>query len=354
MFRIKFSTSSLCCESDSGSIALNFAGFVDDRNYIFNGIVFPKLPRNFGFVIESLFDFLQGKLSNVNDFSMVCQLNNKFLILGEDLSVDKVISRKGSILNIYLTGSTTYVGGIYLGINNIISSIIGYADSLKGFRANKEVNDDSILVLGMDYCYGDNVKKIILGVVADGVSSLGKGFFASSEAIKIFVAKVLQHVYLEQGLTLEDLSRTFRETAKHIYELNLANNKATATTFTAFVYPVQGKACIVHVGDTRAYIFSRSKLMLLTEDHKIPGTNVLTKAIGVEIVEPMYRVINFKPGDTILLISDGIYSVIGEDELTKLLLKIRNPYDVVKTVLKIASDRKVSDDASIGIIKKLF
>jgi len=354
----RVSTASLCCGADAGAIALNTVGFLEEKGFSFNGILLPRSTRGLEGALRALFEVLAGKRSSMNEvsnaLSMVYRLNDGVDSVGGDLEFVKAPFGGGCVLDVYLAGTAVRVGSMYLGVENVAPPFIGWAESLRGLRRNKVTNDDSVLVLGMAYCYGNHARRLVLGAVADGVSSLGKGYCASSESIKAFAAKVIRYAYLEQDLTPQALSEIYEETAGHVLKMNLANNSSAATTLTIVAYPVLGRAQIVHVGDSRAYLFSRGTLIRLTEDHKVPGTSVLTRAIGVRVDEPMTRAVDFEPSDSMILVSDGVYNVLRESEMRDFLSKTNNPYVVVREVLGMVEKRRTRDDASIGVITRLF
>lgn len=334
---------------------MNMVGSLEDRSFVFNGVVLPRSPSKLEEAICEVFDLVTGKIPDTlaKSMSMVYHVNNKVAVLGDELSFVSASRLNEHILRIYIAKSTTHIGDIYLNARGLRPTIVGYAGSIKGLREGKERNDDSIAVLSMSYCYGDTVRKIHIGVVADGVTSLGRGYYVSSEAIKIFTSKLLRYVYAVQDLTPGAVNEIYRETARTILDLNVKNNIRAATTFTAVVYPVLDRAHIVHVGDTRVYLFSGRELAVLTEDHKIPGTSMLTKALGVKVDEPMARSIHINPGDSIVIVSDGVYSIVGEQEIKKMLMSVSNPTMIVSSALATVKTRRGSDDASIGVIKRL-
>lgn len=348
-------TSTLFCEPDVGSIALNMVGSLDNRRFIFNGIVLPKSLMRLEDAIIEVFDIITGRLSDTStiDLSMIYHINERVAVLGDELSLKNISRQNEHVLNVYLGKSSVPVGSIYLNARGLKPKIIGYADSMRGIRKGKERNDDSIAILSMSYCYGSVVRKIHIGIVADGVSSLGSGYIVSSEAIKIFTSKILHYVYAIQDLTPEVINDLYEETAKALADHNMRNNIRAATTFTAIVYPVLDKAQIVHVGDTRAYLFSKNDLVLLTEDHKIPGTSTLTKALGIMIEEPMTKSIHIDPGDSVVIASDGVYEIVEEDKLREILMTADNLTAVVNNVLTLVKIRRGRDDASIGVIRRL-
>jgi protein phosphatase len=98
------------------------------------------------------------------------------------------------------------------------------------------------------------------------------------------------------------------------------------------------KAYIVNVGDSRAYLRSGQDLYCVTTDHSWvnevgrglglsedqlrvhPYRNILTKAVGAEDDVSVQRVeIDFLPGDLLLLCSDGLHGVAGEQAVADAL-----------------------------------
>ena len=200
-----------------------------------------------------------------------------------------------------------------------------------------------------------NVARLVIGVVADGVSSLGQGYMASSEAVKSFVSGIAKASYLNEFLNEQLALEVFDSTSDYVHRLNKVKGVTSATTFTALLYPVNGKAFVIHVGDTRLYISrSRSReVVLVSEDHRVPGTNVLTKAVGLGPVEPMHRQIDFDVGDTAVLVSDGIYTVIDMAKVMNVITGFKNVTLAINRVLSIARSAGLRDDASIAVIRFL-
>ena len=96
------------------------------------------------------------------------------------------------------------------------------------------------------------------------------------------------------------------------------------------------------VGDSRIYSFCSGVLNQLTRDHSLvqdmvelghitkeqarihPERNIITRAIGIgEQVEEDYRFVTLRPGDTILLCTDGLSGFVTDDEIASIMLKYR-------------------------------
>src|SRR5262249_61549761 len=98
------------------------------------------------------------------------------------------------------------------------------------------------------------------------------------------------------------------------------------------------RVSIAHVGDSRAYCLRDGQLVQLTDDHSLvdelmrqgrltpeeavehPQRSVITRALGPELtVDVDTRSFRARGGDVYLLCSDGLTTMLGEDEIAELL-----------------------------------
>ncbi len=111
------------------------------------------------------------------------------------------------------------------------------------------------------------------------------------------------------------------------------------TTITAAIVDAAGEeVAIGHVGDSRAYRLRDGKLERLTRDHSLveemrrkgqltdaqaedhPQRSIITRALGPEPeVEVDVQTVPALPGDVFLLCSDGLTTMLGEEQIAKLL-----------------------------------
>lgn len=353
--KTRVTTAKLCCDVDTGSLALNVVGTLEGAQLFFNGIVLPRKPGDLEGILRGIFDGVVGLGSmSVDSASLVYRAGDTFETFGNELWCEAARTSGGMVGKVYLTNSSRLVGYIFSRVRGYSPTMIGYAGSVKGSRRNKAFNDDSVIVLGASYCYGGAEKHVYVAAVADGVSSLEAGFKASSIAVKSFATKVVTSAYVNQSVDPSDIDESYRSTAEEVVRANQHHGRRSATTFTAAVYPVSGMLRIVHVGDTRAYLFYKGELLQLTEDHKIPGTHVITKALGNDVHEPQVFNTYFWPGAILVLASDGAYEIVGAHEMKHLLERLVNPAQVVGELIKMVVERAGGDDASVGIVKRLM
>ena len=170
-------------------------------------------------------------------------------------------------------------------------------------------------------------------VVADGMGGHAHGDRAARLAVETL---------LEQ-LTGRDpspalLADAMEEANRRIYQTAKAERtEGMGTTATALVvdFPY---ALVAHVGDSRAYLLRGGLLTQLTQDHSWVADrvregllrpedaqahrwkNVITNALGT-FPEVDVDLLGFrlKPGDLILLSTDGLHGVLGEEAIARVL-----------------------------------
>jgi PPM family protein phosphatase len=127
------------------------------------------------------------------------------------------------------------------------------------------------------------------------------------------------------------------------------------TTLTAVVVQ-SGKIHLAHVGDSRAYLLRDGNLRQLTEDHSLvqrmvkegkltpqeaeihPQRSVLTRALGVE---PDLQVdkdaVEVRTGDRILLCSDGLTTMVPEEEIQRIVAEHEDPQQAADALVSAAN-----------------
>ena len=171
-------------------------------------------------------------------------------------------------------------------------------------------------------------------VVADGMGGARAGEVASRIAVEAF-----ERGLPDSGSPEQRLADRVREANREIHEISRAEHERAGmgTTITA-AYLDDGQVAIAHVGDSRAYLFRDGKLQRLTQDHSLvgelvrrgklteeqaeehPQRSIITRALGpepsVDVDTWTYPV---RDGDVLLLCSDGLTSMITEEQITEIL-----------------------------------
>ena len=125
-------------------------------------------------------------------------------------------------------------------------------------------------------------------------------------------------------------------------------------TFTALV--LRGRtAHVLHVGDTRAYRFSRDHLTLLTTDHVRPNgtgrSNILTRALGVETeVRLDYASQPVAQHDRFLLCSDGVHGYLSVEVIADIMRERVSSEDTARALIRAALDAGSNDNCTALVL----
>lgn len=140
------------------------------------------------------------------------------------------------------------------------------------------------------------------------------------------------------------------------------------TTLTLVELDTDGLARFAHVGDSRAYLLREGRLRQLTTDHTVvneyvqagkisaeeaathPQRSMLTRALGLV---PVVQVDAFeeplRPGDRLLLCSDGVSSMIDDDDIAHALQR-RVPEEAAWDLVERANRAGGLDNATALVV----
>ncbi|HYC15941.1 MAG TPA: protein kinase [Pseudolabrys sp.] len=190
----------------------------------------------------------------------------------------------------------------------------------------------------------------IVAAIADGIGGAKGGRVAAETAVRGF---------LDGFCELPETMEVRRAAARVLNSLNSwiysqgrrdSNLAGMGSTFTALV--LRGRmAHVVHVGDTRAYRFSRDHLSCLTSDHaredRAGGSGVLTRALGVETeVRLDYASQPVMRHDRFLLCSDGVYQFLTSENITEILRANSASEDTARALVRAALQSGSADNCT--------
>jgi PPM family protein phosphatase len=176
-----------------------------------------------------------------------------------------------------------------------------------------------------------------LAIVADGMGGHASGEVASSIAVEMIASEY----YRSKRIPVKALEEAARMANEKIWNRAVQNQalKGMGTTCTAVAIAGR-RLSVLHIGDSRAYLLKKERLIQLSEDHtyvqelvrlgKItpeqatdhPDGNILTKSLGTapkRECDIFQAAEQFEPGDKLMLCSDGLYEYFSTDELAVLL-----------------------------------
>ena len=144
--------------------------------------------------------------------------------------------------------------------------------------------------------------------------------------------------------------------------------KGMGTTVVAALFDAE-RATLVHVGDSRCYLFRRGELRRLTDDHSWvqeqvnagiltpeeatyhPLKNVVTRALGGSLnVLPDLLEVSFEAGDSFLLCSDGLTGMMADDEISAILASDGLAESRVRALVDLANDRGGVDNITVLLV----
>lgn len=199
----------------------------------------------------------------------------------------------------------------------------------------------------------------VAACVADGVGGQAGGNLASAEAVRFFEEQLSSDPACEMGRILEQAHQRIWEMGEASAEL-----KGLATTFTGcriIHYELQG----VNVGDSRLHILRGNGIKQLTVDQTevarllregklpkedaadYPRRNILESAIGAQRLKIDKIDFLLRPGDRVLLTTDGVHNSITKRELRDFSLKYRSAIDFAKKVEEVVDSRGPRDNFTL-------
>lgn len=224
---------------------------------------------------------------------------------------------------------------------------------------------------------GDSEESTFGLVVADGMGGQVGGEVASRSAIQTLMALVMKapkwvikmneteaHELMERAIRyFKRVDSALTEKAKS--EPGLAG---MGTTLTA-AYNTGREAFIVHVGDSRAYLYRANQLYQLTRDQTVaqaladagsispeevpthPLRHMLTNAIGYRAgqVEAEIQQIPLYDGDRLLLCSDGLTEMLDDEVIASTLEKYPAPAEACNILVDLALQNGGKDNVTVLI-----
>jgi protein phosphatase len=206
-----------------------------------------------------------------------------------------------------------------------------------------------------------------LFMVADGMGGALAGELASRMCAEAFAElDLIEH----QGE--EALRATIGIANRRIWERSRTDVEATGmgTTVTAALVGDDGVVSFAHVGDSRAYLLRDGALQRLSEDHSLvhelvrqgqlseveaeqhPQRSVITRALGTEEeVQIDTFSLAAKPGDVLLLCTDGLNTMISEQVIAEALGSPTEAADVARRLVRAALKAGGEDNVTAVVVR---
>ncbi len=224
----------------------------------------------------------------------------------------------------------------------------GYASSI-GTRAANEDFCGIVTPQG-----GVLEAKGVVAALADGVGSSGGG----GEAAEYSVRGLLADYYAtpDTWAITYALDRVLRAINRWLLAQSFSQYDAHRLVSTLSVVVLHGDHFVVaHIGDSRVYLLRDHQLRQLTVDHvwdKPEMQHVLKRAMGLDqhlVLDYLDDVVQV--GDIFLLVSDGVWEVLGDKAMQALLDAEQEPQQIADNLIGQVTRKKGQDNATAMVLK---
>jgi len=213
-------------------------------------------------------------------------------------------------------------------------------------------------------------------VVADGMGGEVGGEVASHTAVSTLLDLAVDTpdwiMRYDEASFVDEVTRRIEERMRQVdevlQEIGRSDPKLAGlgTTITALAL-LPPYAVLAHVGDSRAYLLRNGQLRQLTRDHTMaqhmvdaglidpadvashPARSVLTRAAGHGgglLTVDVHR-LHLAHGDQVLLCSDGLTAMLGDDDIARVLADAPASATACKTLVSMALDRGGHDNVTV-------
>jgi serine/threonine protein phosphatase PrpC len=201
-------------------------------------------------------------------------------------------------------------------------------------------------------------------VVADGMGGYSGGEVAAEKTVEEMVNFIESTKYtddpqkmgnIEGRKPLKEMESAVDLVNKLLYNYSRLQprlKKFGSTVVAAWLK--DNRAHVVHLGDSRAYLFRGASRLFRTEDHAEGGK--LTRRLGLrEEVEADKREIELNEGDILLLCTDGLTKELDDDEIAEVVTQCRRAenrktaQEVSEELVGAAKGRKGRDNITVVV-----
>lgn len=255
-----------------------------------------------------------------------------------------------------------------------LRQIIGAATDTGMLRDH---NEDSLLYLKLCLNNTSLEKTWGLYVVADGMGGHAGGEVASGLAIRTIAEGIMEEylsssmhpdVKYDQTRTREIVRNAVLRANEAVRQEALARSNDMGTTLTMALV-VGDRATIANIGDSRTYLYREGKLRRLTKDHSLvmrlvelgqiretdiythPQRNAVLRSLGDRPnIEVDIYTERLRPGDQLLLCSDGQWEMTHDPEMEHILASSDDPEKVCEQLIKAANKAGGEDNITSVLV----
>jgi PPM family protein phosphatase len=246
----------------------------------------------------------------------------------------------------------------------------------------RQLNEDSIFVLECMTMEAAGYMPTAVYVVADGMGGHDSGEVASSIAIRtigglvtgLFEARISGDGAENDREGAAALVRqAILEANRRITGLSRERHSDMGTTVT-MALALGNQVTVANVGDSRTYLWRDAKLQQISQDHSLVARLVAAGQLSPDDVRTferrneIYRAlgdphlvadeidifnVTLRPLDALLLCSDGLWEMVRDEQITKILLEAPDPPAAAQALVDAANANGGEDNISVIIAQTL-
>ena len=247
-----------------------------------------------------------------------------------------------------------------------------------GLSMQRLQNEDSYGVRQEDLNSSQKNSSTMLAAVADGMGGMAQGEEASKLAVQTVLSSPIpteiNHIQQWNSWLVSLVEKANTAVAQQVPK---------GGTTLSLVYAIGRDLTIAHVGDSRIFLLRNGQICQLSEDHSLTAMllasgeisyeesknhsdrNVLIKSIGGNPTLNSGYVQNLshfggdlsmplENGDILLLCSDGVWDLIGADELAEIFSSNRSLQSGVDVAIAQVLDKGAPDNATLLALQYRF
>ncbi len=207
-----------------------------------------------------------------------------------------------------------------------------------------------------------------LFVVADGMGGHNAGEYASRFTVDKMVEVISQYRQQEPVAAMKE---ALTEANSQLLEEAGADPSKSGMGTTVVAATVIGDLLhVANIGDSRLYVIDHEAIRQITRDHSLveemvrlgemdkaaakvhPDKNIITRAIGVtrELAVDFFEV-ELRPGDMILLCSDGLTNMVEDEEIKEIVMEQKNIVEKAEKLINTANENGGKDNITVVLIE---
>ncbi len=235
----------------------------------------------------------------------------------------------------------------------------------------RDINEDSLFAFTATLGGLNGSIPFGLYIVADGMGGHQDGEVASNIAVRT-VARFILHKFSPYLFSMpaqiidESMQEIMLAAVTEAHYLIQRQAPGSGTTLTAALV-LGPQMTVTHIGDSRAYaLYPDGRIDLITRDHSLvkrleelgqitsaeaassPHRNVLIRALGQgDSVEPDIFTLAFPLGGSIMLCSDGLWGVIAESDMQRIIAETPNLSRACQNLVTAANNAGGPDNITV-------